>query len=235
MSNRTAGTTRRRSSRPVPPRPGTSSTAPAGGSRGRVLWIAIAAVVVVAAVIGIAVAATGGGDGGDDVATETGGVETIGDALPLLTDPGNDPAVGMEAPFVSAATFDGERVTIDGENGARVYGFFAHWCPVCQRELPTVVDHIETTGLPDDVEFWAVSTGVDSSQGNYPPSEWFEREGYDLPVLLDSADSRLASAYGLGSYPYFVVVNDANEVVFRISGELTSAQFGELFGIAQNA
>ncbi|MEQ8716795.1 MAG: TlpA disulfide reductase family protein [Acidimicrobiales bacterium] len=233
MSNRTAGTTRR-SGRPIPPRPGTTP-AQAPGSRGRIIWIGIAAVILIAAVVAIAVAASGGDDDGGATADgiETGGVEAIGDPLPTFVDPVDDPAIGSEAPLVSAATFDGDRVAIDGESGARIFGFFAHWCPVCQRELPRIVDYLDTTGLPDEVDLWAVSTGVDPSRGNYPPSAWFAAEGYDLPVLMDSSTGQLATALGLRNYPYFVVVNADNEIAFRISGELTTEQFDQLVEIAQ--
>lgn len=235
MSNRTAGT-RRRSGRPIPPRPGTTP-AQAPGSRGRIIWIAIAAVILIAAVVGIAIAATGGDDDSGATADgiETGGVEAIGDPLPTFVDPTDDPAIGSQAPIVSAATFAGDRVAIDGDSGARIFGFFAHWCPVCQRELPQIVDFLNAPGLPDDVALWAISTGVDPSRGNYPPSAWFEAEGYDLPVLMDSSTAQLANAFGLQSYPYFVAVNADNEVVFRISGEINASQFSQLLLIAQQS
>lgn len=235
MSNRSAGSTRRRSSRPTPPRPGTTP-ASAGSGRGKVLWIAIGAVILIAAVIGIAIAASGGDD--DDPGavdrSEIGGVETIGDDLPPLSQVGEgDAGLGATVPFVSAETFDGERITIESDAGARIYGFFAHWCPVCQRELPVISDFLTDPGLPGDVDFWAISTAVDPTRGNYPPSEWFAGEDYPLPVLKDSPTNMLASAFGLPAYPYFVVVNEAGEVVFRITGELTPEQLGELALIAQ--
>lgn len=232
MSNRTAGTTRR-TGRPVPPRPGTNPPK-ASGSRGRIIWIGIAAVILIAAVVAIAVAASGGDDDGTTAdGIETGGVEAIGDPLPTFVDAADDPAIGSQAPIVSAATFDGDRVALDGDSGARIFGFFAHWCPHCQAELPRIVDYLDTTGLPDDVDLWAISTGVDPTRGNYPPSAWFAAEGYDLPVLLDSSTGQLATALGLRNYPYFVVVNADNEVVFRISGELETEQIDQLVQIAQ--
>jgi thiol-disulfide isomerase/thioredoxin len=192
-------------------------------------------VILIAAIIAIAVAASGGGDGGEATADglEVRGVEAIGDPLPPLADPANDPAIGSQAPIVSAATFGGDRVALDGDSGTRIYGFFAHWCGHCQAELPRIVDFLDTTGLPDGVDLWAISTGVDPSRGNYPPSAWFAREGYDLPVLMDSSTSQLATAFGLVRYPYFVAINGDNEIVARVSGELNASQFSQLLLTAQ--
>lgn len=190
--------------------------------------------ILIAAVVGIAIAASGGDDGGATAdGIETGGVEAIGDPLPPLLDPADDGAIGSQAPIVSAATFGGDRVALDNEAGARIYGFFAHWCPHCQAELPRIVDFLDTTGLPSGVDLWAISTGVDPTRGNYPPSAWFDAEGYDLPVLMDSSTGQLATAFGLVNYPYFVAINSDNEVVARVSGELDTSQFSQLLLIAQ--
>ena len=84
--------------------------------------------------------------------------------------------------------------------------FAAHWCPHCQREIPIIQDWVDGGGLPDDVDIVTVSTGIEPTAPNYPPEAWFEREGWTAPVIVDETGS-VAQAYGLASYPYFVILD----------------------------
>ena len=63
---------------------------------------------------------------------------------------------------------------------------------------------------------------------NYPPSEWFPREQWPTTVLLDSDSNALATGFGLTSFPYWVVVDNENQVVARITGQVSAAQFAQL-------
>jgi len=65
----------------------------------------------------------------------------------------------------------------------------------------------------------AVSTAVYPDRGNLPRA-WFAAEGWPELVLRDSDDSELAEAYGLRSFPYFVVVGTGGRVRVRVSGGL---------------
>lgn len=168
--------------------------------------------------------------GDDDAVTtdepQTAAVEVTGAPLPPFTQP--DTALGLTAPTFTAQTFDGGRVQLDADGTARLYGFFAHWCGFCQRELPRVADWLDTHDLPVGVEVVAISTGVDSGADNYPPSVWFEREVWPALAVLDDADSSIANGFGLMTFPYWVVVDGDGAVVARTSGELTTAQFEAL-------
>jgi thioredoxin-related protein len=46
--------------------------------------------------------------------------------------------------------------------------------------------------------------------------------------MADDGDSSAAAAFGLQSYPYFVVLDSSGRVVTRASGEITHDQFDAL-------
>jgi cytochrome c biogenesis protein CcmG, thiol:disulfide interchange protein DsbE len=205
-------------------------------SRSSLVWIGVAAIVAIAVVVGVLVSLSGDDSPGADWALETGFAEIIGTPLPPFGD-GPDPAVGTPAPTLrglSARTGDVlEMIPDDGS--VKLIGFFAHWCPSCQREIPKVVEALEAEPLPDGVELLAVSTSVEQGGPNYPPSDWFVREGWTAPVMVDTEDGRAASGFGLTSFPYWVVVGADGNVVARVAGELNEDQFGALVTVAADA
>ena len=172
--------------------------------RRRLLVIGAVLVVVLAAVIAVVVA--GGG--------------------------GDDDAVGGPAPEATGEDFDGDAVTVGGE-AAQVIAFVAHWCPHCQAEVPRIVEWIADGELPEDVPIRLVATGTDERQPNYPPSAWLEEEGWEGPVLVDSAESLVGEAFGVSAYPFFVAVDADGEVVARTSGELTLPQLKSLLATVE--
>lgn len=148
-------------------------------------------------------------------------VQVTGVPLPSFVNELGDVAVGMEAPGVSGVSFTGEEVAVQpGEGSAYVLGFFAHWCPHCQRELPGLSEWMMFNDPPDGVEVVAVSTAVNDGAPNYPPSAWFREVGWTADVLVDSEAMGVADAFGLSSYPFFVLVGADGKVVARVSGEI---------------
>jgi len=109
--------------------------------------------------LGIAVLANRGGDDSTDVAdevlatddaggaasgaatvAETRPVEVIGEPLPVYESSDADPAVGLTAPVLEGASFDGTPITIGGPtDGPTLVVFLAHWCPHCNREVPELI------------------------------------------------------------------------------------------------
>ena len=193
--------------------------------------LGVVAFALIAVVIGLA-----GGGGDDDTsastASETRDVEVVGDDLPPLEDPADDPAVGQPAPVLNGETFAAESITIPGGQPAVVV-FLAHWCPHCQREVPFLVSYFDVNGMPEGLDVVGVATSIDPAKPNYPPSEWFEREGWDIPTLVDADDDGAARAYGLSAYPYFVAIDADGNVVARTSGELEAPQLEALFDAAR--
>ena len=199
--------------------------------RSPMTWLLV--IVAIAAVVVFA----GSGDDADepDVAIdrETGPVDVYGDALPLYAE--SDAAAGLEVPRIRATLLGGNSIELGVDGTARLIGFFAHWCPHCQAEVPVAREWFESTTLPDGVEVIAVSTGVEPTADNYPPSEWFAREDWPTRVVLDDAAGSIAAAYGLTRFPYWVVVDEAGTVVTRTTGELSPAQLDELVALAAGA
>lgn len=193
--------------------------------------IGVVAVVAIAAIMATFIAVAGGDDSDiPDLAAspgEPGQVAAVGiDGDPLPRHGSTpDPAEGMIAPPVRGQQFDGTAMTIDpGDGRAKMIVFVAHWCPHCQAEVPVIQDWLDEGNLPDEVDIYAVSTDVNKVNGNYPPSSWLESEGWTVPTMADDTENRVAAAYGLSGYPFFVALDATGAVVFRGSGELEPEQ-----------
>ena len=191
---------------------------------------------VVLVVVGIAGAVALGTSGGssdtttDTVVTVPGGVQpaeyqkvsSTGGLLAPLPESGADTETGKSVAVLKGYDLQGRPVTIDpaGEGKATMVVFLAHWCPHCQREVPRLVDWAAAGEVPDNLNVMAVSTAVDESRGNYPPSEWLADEGWKYPIMADDSVGTAASSFGLSSFPYFVLLSPDNEVLARRSGEI---------------
>lgn len=139
----------------------------------------------------------------------------------ISADPSSDAAIGQPLPTVVGTGFDDEEIVIENDGRAKAIYFLAHWCPHCQAEVPRIVDLIETGAQPEGLDIYGISTSVDASRGGaYPPAAWFDREGFDAPVLRDSPDNDAFNFFGGGGFPYTVYVDADNNIVARSSGEL---------------
>ena len=183
---------------------------------------------IVVGVAAVLFAAFGLGDEGDApaVAEVAGSPQIEGDPLPPGDDPAADPALDAQAPVITGEDFDGNEVTI-GDGDAELIVFMASWCPACQAELPELVEWLDAGGLPDGVELISVSTGLDDTRGNWPPQDWFEREGYDHPIIVDDAEGSIANALGMTATPYWVALRDG-QVQGRIPGQLPMEQVQQI-------
>ena len=127
--------------------------------------------------------------------------------------------------------FDGSPVTF-APGVPRIYGFFAHWCPHCQAELPKLTEWLREGIGADGVEVAAISTAVAPEGDNHPPSRWFEDVGYPGDVLVDSANDTAAIAFGLVAYPYWVVTDADGTVLLRMTGNVERDDFVALTRLA---
>lgn len=192
--------------------------------------IAIGAVAV-AAVVALT-ASLVSGDEETTTAFDTTTATVDGTALTRFTSMDGDAVVGETAPVIDGRDRDGDQITVPEAGRPTIVLLLAHWCPHCQAEVPVVQDWVDDGGLPDDVDLVAVATSIDESRPNYPPSDWLETEGWTSPTVAD-ADGSIAEAYGLSSFPYWVVVDGSGEVVLRVTGELTPDQLDQLVVAAQ--
>lgn len=209
----------------------------AGGSTRARSFPLVPLVLGLIGVLGVvAVMASRGSDEDGETAAgvdQTRPVVIEGDRLPALGE-GDDPALGMRIPEVRGASFDGSPVSIAPGQRPKVLMFLAHWCPHCQAEVPVINGWLDESGPPEGVELISVSTSVNESRPNYPPSSWLEEEDWEVPVLADDADSSVAQAFGLSAFPFFVAVDADGKVVGRTSGELPIAELEALVSRARD-
>lgn len=214
----------RRSSRPAASPAGKGKRPPARGRpaapapRKRRFPLALVAGIALAAGLIVVMVLSMKASGDDDAPLEVGTPTVTGEALATFTPGIADPAVGLPIPEVTGEDFSGTAVRIARDGRAKAILFVAHWCSVCRREVPLIAGWLPGADLPDDVDLYTVSTGVDRSQPNYPPSAWFADEGWSLPVLMDGKERSVARAFGLSAYPYWVFVSADGRVGERAQG-----------------
>lgn len=129
-------------------------------------------------------------------------------------------AAGQPAPIVIGADFDGNEVRIENDGRAKAIVLLAHWCPHCQNEVPEVQAWLDAGGGVDGVDLYSVATSMSSSRDNYPSSEWLNREGWTVPVVVDDQNDSVYIAYGAGGFPFWVFVNSDGTVAARAAGRL---------------
>ncbi len=189
---------------------------------------AVVAIVLTALIIAFM---TAGGETAPVVSPYGTDIAIAGSSLPPLAS-GPDEAVGKSAPIVVTTTADGTSVELGDGGRPQILAFLAHWCSHCQAEVPVVVPWLEAGGLSADVDMYAVATATDSGQPNFPPQTWLDREGWPEPVVLDSETSEIAGAYGVSSFPFWVVLDSDGLVVARVTGELPVEQLDLLVALA---
>lgn len=208
-------------------KPTTPATSRKPASSKRLPIALIVGVALAVGLVAVIVISMGSGNGGGD-AGEVGTPVVTGQALPAFDTVENDTALGMTIPEVTGADFDGTPVSITLDGRAKVLIFFAHWCGVCQQEVPLIADWLPGATLPDGVDFISVNTGVNPNQSNYPPSEWLEGENWPVPVILDDVQSTVGEAFGLSAYPYFVFVEADGRVALRATGALSTVAIEQI-------
>jgi cytochrome c biogenesis protein CcmG, thiol:disulfide interchange protein DsbE len=213
-----------------------SATRSATASAGRTRLIAVlVGLAVIGFVAVVAITSSNEQLGVPSLEDIAGPVVVEGADLPPLPQEGADPLTGqgVAAPVITALDLDGREVVIGAPGQAQVLVFLAHWCPVCQQEVPVLVDLIRAGGVPDDVELVAVLTGLDPSRPNWPPDVWLEREGYRGTIVRDEPGDRMMRAFGMRAYPAWAVIDADGVVRTRRTGLLPLVGIAQLFEEAQ--
>jgi thiol-disulfide isomerase/thioredoxin len=221
----------------------TTRAAQAQAQRSRVAWIIGGVVGVVVLVAVLAVVLTRSSNAPETQVASAGTVvsgnasygspRTTGTPLPPMPSGAADPAIGQAIPTVKGDNMSEQPLDITNDGKPKVIMFLAHWCPHCQAEVPRIQDWIAANGLPSDVELVAVATGTSDQKPNFPPTKWLQKEGWTVPTLVDDEQGTIADAYGLSSFPFFVVVGADGKVITRTSGELSTADWEALVAQAR--
>ena len=166
-----------------------------------------------------------------DAIQENGPITVEGVALDPFDSSIEDLAVGKAAPLVSGQSFDGSPISFGAaaaEGAAPASGsptlvvFLAHWCPHCNDEIPELIELQETGSLPADLDVIGVSTAVEPTADNYPPSEWIVEKGWPWSTMADDVDLTAIKAYGGTSFPFTVVLDGDGTVLARRAGTATA-------------
>ncbi len=184
-------------------------------------------VIVILAIV--AIISTSGGDDEDNTdvrVLESQAVKVTGASLQPKPESGDDPAVGSQIPTIEGKTFTSEPVTISPSDGrAKVVFVVAHWCPHCRKEVPLLSDWISANKSKYPVDYYALSSSVQPTGANYPPSRWLEDEKFPAITIADDRNNTGATALGLGGFPYMIFVDKKGNIVSRTSGEIPMDQF----------
>ena len=191
-------------------------------SSSNTIWWIVGGIVGLGLIVWLAFSIAG--DPGQDESIGFGEITVDGAPLPIYGDSTTaDPAVGMAAPTVTGTDWNDVVTTIEPDGRPKILTFLAHWCPHCQAEVPVIVDWVEAGGLGDDVDMYGVTVLTNRLQGNWPPQDWLEEEGWTLPTIMDDEESSAVTAYGLRGTPFYVVLDGENNVIGRYSGEVGQA------------
>jgi len=163
-----------------------------------------------------------------------GPVSVEGAPIPVAyPDSGPDAAEGLPSPVITARDFDDREFVIGAPGRAQVLVFLAHWCPVCNQELPTLRDLVSAGGVPDDVDLVFVTTGLDPGRPNWPPQRWLADAGLaSVTTVRDDVGDPLMRAYGLRAYPAWAVIDAEGTVVARRQGLLPAVGIAQLLDVA---
>jgi hypothetical protein len=192
----------------------------------RPLLIAGGVVLVVLAAAVIAIALGGNQPAVAEPATEP--VVVSGTPLPEFPASGTDPAIGQPLPTLTGTDMTGAPMTIGPDGRATAIVVLAHWCPHCQAEVPQLVSWLAANPPPAGVDIVGVSTAVNPSRGNYPPSAWLSNEGWTAPTLNDDATLTAYTTLGGPNFPGFVFVTADGAVYLRASGGMDVSEFGAI-------
>lgn len=162
----------------------------------------------------------------DEFLEGAGPVAIVGDSLPEFPrDPGEvDEAVGETAPVLIGETLDGESIRIDAAvDGPTWLVFVAHWCPHCNEEIPVINELRDEGRIPDEVNVVAISTAYNPGRPNWPPDEWLDEMDWTYPAVNDGIDTDqeiyiAATAFGLGGFPFSILIDEDGVVDTRWSG-----------------
>ncbi|MFL2759504.1 MAG: TlpA family protein disulfide reductase [Dehalococcoidia bacterium] len=147
-------------------------------------------------------------------------VQIRGKYLPELVPGYQDTALGLQAPEIKGSDLNGGDIYVGGEGPTTLIMVLAHWCPHCRNEVRELSPFLNETDSLDRVRIVTLLTSINEERANFPPHTWLDLEKWPVPSIVDTPSSQIANAYGVNSFPFFIVVNDKGKVVLRLPGRL---------------
>lgn len=157
-------------------------------------------------------------------------VDVTGEWLPpypdrRIPDGGVDDAVGKTPPQLVGLDRSGDPITIDPATaGPAMLVFLAHWCSHCNNEVPRINELRDDGAFPDELNIIGILTGSNPQAPNWPPTDWIVDMDWTYPTFVDGIDLEIESfvayeAYGVGGFPFVVLLDEDGTVAYRWSGE----------------
>ena len=87
---------------------------------------------------------------------------------------------------------------------------------------------IKDNPVSNDLKFFAIATSIDKSRPNYPPDTWLNKDVWPVPTLVDDKESSAGKAFGLTSFPTWIILDEKGKVYNRFSGSITTKDFVDL-------
>lgn len=143
-----------------------------------------------------------------------------GKHLPIMVQGYSDPAIGLSAPEIKASTLAGSEIFIGGEGPTTLIMVLAHWCPHCRNEVRELSEFLAESDAMDRVRMITLLTSINEERANFPPHTWLEMEKWPLTSMVDTPSNQIATALGVSSFPFFIVLDDKGEIALRIPGRL---------------
>jgi len=156
-------------------------------------------------------------------------VEIKGDNLIKMPKRGTiDPAMGINAPEITGSSFENQPIQIRPSGKVTIILFLAHWCPHCQSEVDMLGPWIIDNSIPKNLTFISVATSIDKSRPNYPPDIWLNQKDWPVKTIVDDKENSIVKAFGITSFPTWIILDEKGKVYNRFSGSITTKDFVDL-------
>ncbi|MEH7252319.1 thiol-disulfide oxidoreductase ResA [Neobacillus niacini] len=126
-------------------------------------------------------------------------------------------AVGKQAPDFVLVDMNGEKHKLSDYKGQGVFlNFWGTWCKPCEAEMPYInnqYNHFKDSG----VQVLAVNV----SESELAVNQFAERKKLDFPIVIDTKDGQVQTAYGINPLPATFLIDKDGKVVKYHTGTLT--------------
>ncbi len=139
-----------------------------------------------------------------DMSTETSGAKA------LIMEK-NFTLTNMSNETVSLSDYAGKKIVIK---------FWATWCPIClggMDELTQLVEEVKT--MDDTVILTVVSPGTKGEMSSEDFKNWYTKQGYTFPVVLDEGGV-VARDFDIRGYPTFVFIDSKGQIAEKRPGHV---------------